>query len=146
MDSTEKHKISWNDLHLEGMANDPDTRELFLESLLFSKAFSNLPEVYSVLGEENFIKLLFVFGGYTIRVPSLTEVRKLLLYCHIRSKELRGKSQEEVLNTLNIRYSQYKKLEKFYDKLLSKSGYRLGLLDEDSNISSNNKTTEDEGQ
>ncbi len=86
MDSTEKHKISWNDLHLEGMANDPDTRELFLESLLFSKAFSNLPEVYNVLGEENFIKLLFVFGGYTIRVPSLTEVRKLLLYCHIRSK------------------------------------------------------------
>jgi hypothetical protein len=129
-----------------GMANDPDTRELFLESLLFSKAFSNLPEVYNVLGEENFIKLLFVFGGYTIRVPSLTEVRKLLLYCHIRSKELRGKSREEVLNTLNIQYSQYKKLEKFYDKLLSKSGHRLGLLDEDSNISSNNKTTEDEGQ
>jgi hypothetical protein len=44
--------------------------DLFQVTLLEVASTTHLPEIYSIFGQENFLKFLDIFSGTTIKVPS----------------------------------------------------------------------------
>lgn len=54
--------------------------------LLSTDAYTLLPELYDIFGEENLIKFLDAFAGNTIKVPSKREFNKAIQKVEIYSR------------------------------------------------------------
>lgn len=63
--------------------------KLFL-ALVASDAFSNLPEMLSILGEEKFLEFVELFGGQTVTLPKLEDIANAVRDVVIQEKAAQG--------------------------------------------------------
>lgn len=86
------------------------------------KEYSTLSELAYILEKDDFLNVCEYFGGLTIRIPTIDELRELIkllvLYQTIKTKNL---SMNEAIKTLGYKNkkslsNEYKKLESILEK------------------------------
>ena len=109
--------------------------ELYYISLLLlanikKRGYSNIPELSLILDEDNFLRLLDVYGGQTLKIPTKADVKRYLqtvmVYYYI---EIKGYSFKEAMKKAQASSDQgvYKNILKL--KEIDKS-YKIPMIDE----------------
>ena len=112
-----------------------ENSEIYYISLLLlanvkKKGYSNIPELSLILDEDNFLRLLDVYGGQTIKIPTKADVRRYLQTVMVYYyTEMKGYSMKEALKKANAsgNHDIYKNINKL--KEIDKS-YKLPMIDE----------------
>lgn len=103
---------------------------LLLLSSLKKKCYSNIPELSLILDEENLLRLINVYGGQTITIPTKEEVKKYLQIVMVYYySEIKGLQIKEAM----------KKAGASDNAAILKNVYKLRNLLEESKIPNFNK-------
>jgi len=94
-----------------------DTKDIYslmlftLFKLKDNPKYSTLSELVYILDNDNFLKFLEYFGGSTITVPTVEELKLILdSICYYEQKTNTQLSQDEILYNLNIPKSDKDKI------------------------------------
>jgi len=101
------------------------SRNVDIMKVLDAAEKTHLPRMVELIGMENTQKILSVFGGMTIRIPSTKKIQKLTegaeIYKRLQSS-LSNKSVNEIADEYDITKRRAKKVHQQFSELLGKTG------------------------
>jgi hypothetical protein len=89
------------------------------------KDWSSLPELVELIGPENSLKLMMIFGGLTLKVPSFDRLVQALHESSAAMAVLKGNPIRDVSKSHNLSHDRVKRV---YEALLENRRIRRKIL------------------
>lgn len=101
----------------ERLLNSSEIYYLCMSSLLMNGKSSIVPEALLIMRPDQFIRFIKVFGGYTVRVPSINEFRLEMLSCIALYYRTVGRTWPWIFKKLEIKHVQRDSMMRSVEKL-----------------------------